>query len=451
MNKNLIKLYGIFLAVLMSVVINAENTKWWDSGWPCRILVVVEEKQNIERINEPVFINGRSIRRSGAGGVALNSIRLIHNNQVVPCQFLEKDKRGHYLIEGAGNDWLDSSDEIVFQVSLKPLQKKTYYIYYETTEKVEKKSYYDNTVYFKQLFLDNTFLGKKVPYDVILKNKRISLGIRGGNTSKVCGGNGKGSVTVFKVDGFDKLGIGHSWGNYLLGSSLNALPWSEPKLICKGPILGIVQVKAENIDLKWGKGKLTGSIYRYFILYGNLPYFEVKEINELTTDQGSWSITYKLPFFPGRGKRDWINEKLYIPDRQNKIITLDYKSPVYKIKTKRGWLALDNPVKYSGITIFYPPRVVKDIVASVHPLHVKFEKTMTSAWGSSNSLAETRIELNFPKKQTYSYMFGFYALDKQTPEGISSLYNALRKYPLSRSLEINPLEVINSTDKEMTK
>lgn len=413
---------------------------WWNENWEYRVGFVIKNPYEMVLQNIPIIITGDTLRKKTGllkEKISTNSIRVIDKENIeIPVQVDEKDGTG--LFQDIGNGQLDKDDEIVFQLTLKPKEEKSLFLYFR--EKLAPLPEYQTDLKFKK-----TNLGEKnINYNAELSNSIISIGIRGSGEEKdaegkpIFGGMGKASITSFKIKDKELVYQGHSWGWFLGNTLVNSLPWNNPELLIDGPVRKIVVCKAEKIDkdftseLKGASwmltGKVKGSYYRYFILYSYIPYCQMIESIKIEQADPKYICLYEFAWCPTY-PRDWDNDKIYIP-LANKSITINFSDErnYNAKKAEEGWIGIVNTREKRGIAIFFDKDNTENIFADFYGPGVKREDIFKQEWNKKYFHTGVRIWYsyeNFNLEPIRKNSFGFYGITEENAENIRCLYKIL--------------------------
>jgi len=408
---------------------------WWNARWQRRVPIVLRETHGVARTNEPVVIPGRAIRRSaGLRHITIASLRVVCDGHDVPVQVDERDTHNVYYYQGAGNGVVDNQDEIVFEATLKPRETKRYDLYFGVTGGFPT-AHYATSLSVRQNRRDPRY------WDGAVSNGAMTVGVRGGGPSTAYGGHGKGSITRLAVAGTELLHMGHSYGNCFRGQFTSA-PWSPVMPVVTGPVRAIVGLQAEGVELAWGKAKVTGSVYRYVIVYRGVPLAVFRETIRVPTTTPKRVLAYTLPLHPSGDPRDWMNERVIGPRGKGKITTVDYKGPAYQAKGGQArWVAYHNGERRRGLAVFCPQHRTESVWAHLMSRRSKLDTIMTSAWGAMHTTAECTLRVTVDPSRPIEHEIGFYGLTGPGPDEAASRFQCLWQSPLSRHVTLERAEV----------
>jgi len=221
------------------------SSPWWNKGWPRRFAITFNETKGIRRRRELVVVTGRQILdNSSAKTISTNSIRVVLDKKLIPFQVDEKDGTGSFVKEP--NHVLDMDDEICLQLSIPANDKRTIFIYHgkEGKEKAVFKS--DLTC----LTVDK--LSRKQPYNVLLKNSLMEVGISGQekDDKEKWKQWHPGAISYLRSKGINMLWSYRANSNIPARINWPSLP-KKPQIITQGPVRIIAKVDFEPCDLEW--------------------------------------------------------------------------------------------------------------------------------------------------------------------------------------------------------
>lgn len=362
------------LTPLAASVSGAVRAPWLVEDREWRIQVVLKERKGAARANEVVVISGRHFLDLAPGAkIRTSSIRIMRSQEFVPCQVDEKDGTGDFVPKP--NGILDMDDEICFQVSLPAGGEQVVSAYFSTNDKPKTETATD---------LSSAVVGErtnKEPYNLLLKNSRIEVGISGPAVE------GKqdwqkwrtGAISHLKAGEINMLPIFPNTG--LPASTWPAVP-VMPEIVASGPVRLIGKVRFEKTNLEWFlnanfafDGNLKGAVKNYYYqIAANSPVIEfVDDLRYGEDKAGTYREWWQyMNVFPGGGGCHAEQIVCYSQDEQPKQEKLadmaaryfeDGKlSRHFGYDASDGWAAVLDPKNKNGFAFIGAPGINKMVV-----------------------------------------------------------------------------------------
>lgn len=287
----------ILIVISLLLVKCSSASFWYDNNvsdnivWEYRIPVTITETAGVDRINEPVVLG---LGYGGPIGITGGHLDLNKDLNVGSIRIVNPTVKGNlnevygeavpYELDDLGDPGYSNEDDLVFLVNISANSKKTYYLYYSTTNFMIKPANYSVSD------LNVTYNGKK---SAVIENSRAVF---------------KGfSTGYFTVHGYFDKKSGVEFANPLLGldsgyhidsSELNETlirydKYWNCRMLSRGPIR--VQFRC------YTSGLQDYSLEKIFTFYSNAPYYDTlnkikKESIDLTNVR--WNIyDMAAPFF----------------------------------------------------------------------------------------------------------------------------------------------------------
>lgn len=431
---------------LVCRVLPAKKTKagWWNKNWEYRLSFTVQNPSTTVLTNVPVVMTGKEFMdKAGLTNekISILSLRLIDSaGREKPVQVDEKDNAGLFLANGSGV--MNKNDEIVFEVSLKSGEKQTLTFYF-SKGLVPRESYPTDLKFEKTNFSYNE------PYNALLSNSIIKVGIRGDGTEKNPNGtlpfNGwaKASITSLQFKNVDLININSSY-DWFLGNNglvrdlaLN-IPWKNPELLINGPVRMIVACRTANININFTKmmkdrnwmlgGKFKGDIIRYFILYAHSPLCEMDETYIIDRADAKFNCLYQFYWMMPTCPRDWDNDQMFIPLAGKSVVIHFKDNRKYNTdKPSEGWVAIVNSRMHRGLAVFFNKNLAANVSADFIPPGITRQEALSSQWDKLNAPAYLGVSYvynnTFNLKPVQKNVFGYYVMTKETPNDVRAIYN----------------------------
>jgi len=413
----------------LQVLLSAHGT--CQSG--ARFPFTLRETAGVARKGVPVVIAGKSVlARTGTRDVRTAGIRVTDaNGENLPYQVDEKDGTGLY--QSPGNGLLDPDDEIVLQVDMAGDGECTCCLHVDR----EPPSQPDRP---GGVVAEKVVPTSRKPYNMCLTNSHLSVGIRGSGEDKVYPGRGKGAILSLRPSGKPDLVSVAAWCFY--SHTQHDVSWTEPAVVASGPVRTVVEVRANAVDRtfergsgEWTvfietKGRLNGSIRRYYTLYSQLPYLECSEAYVVKRASTDFTVSFGFPFRTAPVSPLERADILYGPweDRVHEI----------RVEEKRffdtpypfeGWLGISSEEGATGLAIFFDHRKAVRAFASLIRAHYRDRVGKDDAWLTSDFVVAYRLR-GLKVGDVLSNRFGLCVLDGQKARAIRDLYVSLWSEPL---------------------
>jgi len=446
------KVFYLFL-VLSSFLF--ADVKWWNENFEYRLPLTLKNETSSE-IKIPVVIKGKEIiKNTGLKNIKVSSIRIVDSEgNEIPSQIDEKDEKYKYQKEG--DFIIGDEDEIVFIASLKPKENKKYFIYFRT-----KATPFPE--YGKVKLFEKVVFSSLKPFNGLLKNKFMSVGIRGsgeevekrsdGKERKYFGGKGKGCITSFMIknDTVQLVHINSAWSYYMLGHPFQGkAEWNNPEEVHTGAVRTVVKVESKPFimeSFKYGhhpqtnwtvvasnnSGSFKGKLIRYYILYKNVPYLEFKEIflgEEVSPDI---VFTYLVLFNFGK----WDKGDVLIIPVANKIFRIKYEdNRNYDTKmVSEGWMACESKKENTGIALLFE----KDKCVYAHGTLLRSyvrkkleEKGEEPKYSNSHDFVVSYKVENAGVKKIFPLKLGFYIFENDSIDSMRDFYKSVFENKLKK-------------------
>lgn len=441
----------VFLCCLPCQAFPAAKSKarWWDENWEYRLSLTVRNPSATALKNAPLIVTGEHLMNQAgltSERISVLSLRIIDAaDKELPIQVDEKDNTGLFL--AAGNGILDKDDEIVFQVSLKPKEQRTFLLYFR--KKLAPRPVYPSDLKFEK----NAFGDRGANYNAVLANGIIEVGVRGDGSEKgpdgkpALGGCGKAAITSLKLNDENLIHLGSlAWflGNSALGEmGAPAIPWKNPELVINGPVRIIAACRAEKVDQDFGNdgplgGRFKGDIIRYFMLYAGSPLCQMNETYRIDQADPKFHCLYNFYWLPTH-PREWDSDQMFVPlGDQAAVVKFQDERNFNTEQASEGWLAVVNPPAQRGLAVFFNPARARGLFADFYPLGSKRRDVMVEGWGRTHLAAQLRfsyIHDDFNLKPVQENIFGFYAVTSETAADIQAIHRLVWDGGLLKAIE----------------
>jgi len=355
---------------------------------------------------------------------------------LVPFQVDEKDRQDRYLVSGGGNGLIEPDDELVFQLSLAPHETRTVHLYAAIHESVPPPPRFACTLELEQRTESDR------PYDLAAGHDAVRLGVRGGHGGTRYHGRGAGSLTSLSVRGRELIPIGHAYGNIGFVSALTDQAWGDVTVLAAGPVRAVLGVRLPEATLPGAEPDETVAVYRYYMVYDRIGYAEIAECVVRADAAQETPITYGVRLCPGGSRRDWVHERLLLPDADGGVTVLEAHARAGKTgQTAPLWTGAVNPATGTGLLWFAARDVQGQAEVRFCPDPAKLDETLrSSAWGAMHTAAV--MQLCAPLAAgTQWRRFGLLALDTADPASVMQLLGRFRQQPLRRAVAVGPTEL----------
>ena len=398
-----------------------------------RLPFTLRETAGIARTGVPVVITGESLlARTGTRDVRTSCIRVTDaNGKNPPCQVDEKDGTGLY--QNPGNGRLDPDDEIVLEVDMAADSESTYCLHVDREPPIPP----DRP---GEVLAEKVVPTSRQPYDRCLANSCLSVGIRGSGKDKAYPGRGKGAILSLRPSGKPDLVSVAAWCFY--SHTQHDVSWNQPAVVASGPVRMIVEVRADVADRTFArgsgewtvfietKGRLNGSIRRYYTLYRRLPYLECTEAYMVKTASRDFTVSFGFPFRTAPVSPLERGDILYGPweDRihELKVEEKRFFDTAYPFE---GWLGISSEKNATGLALFFDHRKAVRAFASLVRSYYRDRVGKDDTWLTSDFVVAYRLQ-GLKAGDIVSNRFGLYVLNGQKAEAIRNLYLSLWSAPL---------------------
>jgi len=348
-----------FLSVFLFLVLNS-YALWHQKESKNRIAIKIEPFK--EEINLGIILNGYDFyKMTGFSKIDINSISLWDEEEEIPIQIEEMDGTGK-LIGNDSNGILDDDDRIVFLIKGRRKEQILYFYY--------------NGPSFEKNIKNNKLKIEERPNEIIpliISKEKFTVGIKGGGFKEGPSINrienySRGAIPLLIWQDLTFFDFRKSWTDFF-PQSIGTVPgnyiWSEPKIIYKGNIRTVIEMKCDNYkEEKDGIEILNGEIIRYISIWNDIPVIDFEEY----VYYKSPNLNYEWKYSMGApiGKKVDEND-IFITTLADNVYTLPLNKTIERKKRyqapyqtfystdnpEEGWFAVYDPNEKTGIAVFY--------------------------------------------------------------------------------------------------
>jgi len=343
------------------------------------------EEMGLPRRNEPVVIPGKEIlRQAGKAAVKVRNIRLYGPEGEIPVQVDERD--GGYTWAQKPNGILDANDEVVFLATCSSNAVSEYRLTLSAGGKKRKKRKKRRTILSVKRV--PTAMVKQKGYDFLLKNSRLSAGLRAADpgdpermkldTNKYFRGldRGEGSIVFLEVDGLRFQHVQIPFTGFQ--GRRNEL-WDGARVVGAGPVRILVETRKKlrgkfrhpmgSWSVSWNdRADVDGDLFRTFTIYADSPIIDLEDRFVAEKVGEDFTMNYRFHSRPPAAKgSDWeLTRTVIIPTGKGlKLLKYDRRlncgGKLSTEEMEEGWLAVRDESSGVGLTIAYDPDSVAKI------------------------------------------------------------------------------------------
>lgn len=415
--------------------------------------IKIKIKPSKEETKIGIILTGYDFYRlTGFSKININSISLWDEKEEIPLQIEEMDGTGKLVYENS-NGVLDDDDRIVFLLNLKT-KEQVLYLYYNGP-KIERNRKIDGLKIEEKK-------GELIP--IIIKNEKLIIGIKGGGFKENPSLNrienyGRGAIPLLIWNELVFFDFRRSWGDYFprsIGSGPGKYIWSEPKIIYKGDIRTIFEIKCEDYrEERDGIEIFKGEIIRYISIWNDIPVIDIEEhvFYKSSELNYNWNYSMSIPIGKKIDENDifivTLADNIYVLSLKDTIErSKKYQQPYQKFYStdnpEEGWFAIYDNEEKNGMAIFYEKmdkiKERKEWVTYRPPLHPNI---------SLRTSPYEKIEINLyfndrvlRTRNEYKRELRYILLKDEKPEMIRKYYR-LWAEPLKNIFYIEFPEILN--------